>query len=99
MKEIIFYTTQKSLFGFLIISLRFYFNIVFDQFSNQSFIFFDALDSNKPNHNLILSFYVGVMNTEDIGEFVHQNDCEMGYIDLLKKFSLFWLQCHSLIYN
>ena len=98
MKEIIFYTTQKFLFGFLIISLRFYFNIVFDQFSNQSFIFFDALDSNKLNHNLILSFYVGVMDTEDVGEFVNfscltliASDIISSNASILKVFPKLWL--------
>ena len=43
--------------------------------------------------------YVGVMNTDDVGEFVRQNDCEMGHIDLFYLISLFWVQCHSLIYN
>ena len=85
MKEIIFCTTQKSPFGFLIMSLRFSFDIVFDQFSNQSFIpLSDALDRSEFKHNFILSFYVGVMDMKDVGEFVSLNDYEMGHIDLLK---------------
>ena len=84
MIEIIYYRTQKSLFRFLIMSLCFYFNIVFDQFSNQSFILLsDALDSSEPKYNLILFFYVRVMDTEDVGEFFSQDYCEIGHIDLL----------------
>ena len=79
-------------------SLHFYINIVFDQFSNQSFILLsDVLDNCESKNNLTLSFYVGVMDTEDVDEFVSQNDCEIAHIDLLKIIS-FWLQCHYRIY-
>ena len=48
----------------------------------------DTLDNSECKHDLILSLCVDVLDTEDVGEFVSWNDCEMGHIGLYK---FFWI--------